>query len=50
MLAKISDLVGALLAAMKNKLPKKEKTGRAREKCCATIPQDRQIGKPEAAF
>jgi len=35
---------------MKNKLPKKEKTGEAREKSCATISQDLRIGKPGNAF
>jgi hypothetical protein len=50
MLAKISDLVGALLAAMKNKLPIKEKTGRAREKFCATIAQESRIGKSRSEF
>jgi hypothetical protein len=35
---------------MKNKLPRKEKTGGAREKFCATIAQDRRIGKPGSEF
>jgi hypothetical protein len=35
---------------MKNKLQKKEKTGGAREKFCATIAQDRRIGKSGNAF
>jgi hypothetical protein len=35
---------------MKNKLPKKEKTGPAREKFCATIAQDGLIGKSGSAF
>jgi hypothetical protein len=35
---------------MKNKLPRKEKTGEAREKFCATISQENRLGKPEYAF